>query len=75
MYILYHITLESYLLLLFAYPYVEVLRSLSIQDTVLPVERDCRLTLGGRMIQIRAECIVLEDKYLIAGVLKSVFFL
>lgn len=51
----------------------EALASLSIRDTVPLVERDRRVTLGGRMIQIKAECIVLEDKFSIAGALKSAF--
>jgi hypothetical protein len=45
----------------------EALASLSIRETVPPVERDRRITLGGRMVQIKAECIVLEDKFSIAG--------
>ncbi|KAF2704119.1 P-loop containing nucleoside triphosphate hydrolase protein [Pleomassaria siparia CBS 279.74] len=49
----------------------EGLASLGIQDTFPSVERDRRITLGGRLLQIRAECIVLEDKFRIAVVLKS----
>lgn len=51
----------------------EALASLSIRDTVPPVEREYRVTLGGRMVQIKAECVVLEDKFRIAGALKSAF--
>jgi hypothetical protein len=49
------------------------LASLSIGDTVPPVERDRRITLGGQMVQIRAEYIVVEDKFAIAEGLKSAF--
>lgn len=53
----------------------EALSSLSIGETtnpVSPVERDRRITLGGRMVQIKAECIVLEDKFSIAGAKSAV---
>jgi hypothetical protein len=46
------------------------LASLSIQGTVPLVERDRRVTLGGRALQIRAECTMLEDKFIIAGAVK-----
>ncbi|RMZ85019.1 hypothetical protein DV738_g273, partial [Chaetothyriales sp. CBS 135597] len=45
----------------------EALASLSIQETIPPVERDRRITLGGRLVQIKAKCIVLEDKFSIAA--------
>ncbi|KAI1914221.1 hypothetical protein LOZ65_005667, partial [Ophidiomyces ophidiicola] len=50
----------------------EVLKSLSIRETVRPVELDRRLTLGGRMVQIKAQCIVLEDRFSVVGVEKPV---
>ncbi|KIW22051.1 uncharacterized protein PV07_12556 [Cladophialophora immunda] len=52
----------------------EAMASLSIADTtdpVAPVERDRRITLGGRMVETKAECIVLEDKFHIASAAKS----
>ena len=53
----------------------EGLASLGIQDTVPLVERDRRVTHGGRTLQIRAECAILEDKFIIAGALKSALFI
>ncbi|KAF1993893.1 NFX1-type zinc finger-containing protein 1 [Amniculicola lignicola CBS 123094] len=52
----------------------EASASLSIQDISSSVDRDRRVTLGGRIVQIRNECIVLEDKFSIAGALKSASF-
>jgi hypothetical protein len=49
----------------------EALASPSIQDTFPSVERDSCVTLGGRIVQIRNECILLEDKFSISGALKS----
>ncbi|KAF2175098.1 NFX1-type zinc finger-containing protein 1 [Zopfia rhizophila CBS 207.26] len=51
----------------------KALAFLSIWDTVPPVERDRRVMLGGQMVQIKAECIILKDKFSIAGALKSAF--
>lgn len=48
--------------------------SLSIgepQESIPPVEHDRRITLGGRMIQIKTECIVLEDKFGVAASINS----
>lgn len=39
------------------------LASLSLRDSIAPEQRDRRIILGGRMIEIRAESIVLEDKF------------
>ncbi|EXJ73565.1 uncharacterized protein A1O5_03326 [Cladophialophora psammophila CBS 110553] len=50
------------------------LASLSIgepQESIRPVERDRRITLGGRMVQIKAECVVLEDKFSVAAIINS----
>ncbi len=49
----------------------DALTTLSLQDSVQPVERDRRITLGGRALQIKAECIVLEDKFIVVKALKS----
>ncbi|KIW10744.1 hypothetical protein PV08_10043 [Exophiala spinifera] len=43
----------------------EALTSLSIHESVCHVERDRRIALGGRLTQIKADCIVLEDKFCI----------
>ena len=51
----------------------DALASLSIKDTYHPVERDRRVTLGGRMVRIKAESIILEDKFSIADALRSTF--
>lgn len=48
----------------------ERLASLDIRGKV-PVERDQRITLGGRMVQIRTECIALEDKFSIMAALPA----
>lgn len=49
----------------------DALATLSLQDSVQPVERDRRITLGGRALGIKAECIVLEDKFSVAKALRS----
>lgn len=41
------------------------------QDNILPIERDRRVTFGGRTVQIKAERIVLEDKLRIMTKLNS----
>ncbi|ORY07796.1 NFX1-type zinc finger-containing protein 1 [Clohesyomyces aquaticus] len=52
----------------------DALVSLTIQDNTVPsVERDRRITLGGRMVQIKADCILLEDKFDISEALKAAF--
>ena len=45
----------------------EALASMSVSQTTPPVERDRRITLGGGLLQIKAEFVVLEDKFSIAG--------
>jgi hypothetical protein len=48
------------------------LDSLNIhQDNIPPVERDRRVTFGGRILQIKADCIVLEDKFQIMKKVRS----
>ncbi|KEF56836.1 uncharacterized protein A1O9_07026 [Exophiala aquamarina CBS 119918] len=50
------------------------LASLSIREplsSIPPIERDRRITLGGRMVQIKVECIVLEDKFRVAATINS----
>jgi hypothetical protein len=50
----------------------DALDSLNIhQDNISPVERDRRVTFGGRILQIKADCIVLEDKFQIMKKLRS----
>ncbi|PVI08317.1 NFX1-type zinc finger-containing protein 1 [Periconia macrospinosa] len=50
----------------------DTLGSLSIhQDGIPPVERDRRVTFGGRILQIKTDCVLLEDKFQIAKKLKS----
>jgi hypothetical protein len=48
------------------------LGSLSIhQDNIPPVERDRRVTFGGRILQIKADSIVLDDKFQMTKKLRS----
>lgn len=47
----------------------EALTSLDLHDSVQPMERDRRVTLGGRAVQIKADCVILEDKFSIAKAL------
>jgi AAA domain-containing protein len=49
----------------------EAIALMSIQDKIPAVARDRRITLGGRMVQIKAEFIVLEDKFSVVRALKS----
>ncbi|KAK2592854.1 hypothetical protein QQS21_009457 [Conoideocrella luteorostrata] len=49
----------------------KMLASLSLHGSISPVERDRRVTLAGRMMQIEVEYIVLEDKFSIATTVKS----
>ena len=54
-------------------PADEMLTDLKITDPVPSVACDHRITLGGRAAQLKAESIILEDRVLISGVLKSKF--
>lgn len=45
--------------------------SLNIHETAPLVERDRRIVLGGRILKIRAEVMILEDKFRIAKALKT----
>ena len=50
----------------------DALGSFSIhQDNICPVERDRRVTFGGRILQVKADCIVLEDKFQIMKKFRS----
>ena len=50
----------------------DALGSLSIhRDDIPPVERDRRVTFGGRILQIKADSIVLEDKFQMTKKLRS----
>lgn len=50
----------------------DALGSLSIhQDNIIPVERDRRVTFGGRILQIKADCNVIEDKFRIVKKVRS----
>ena len=54
-------------------PTDEILADLNIVDSVPSVPRDYRITLGGRAAQLKAESIILDDRFLISGVLRSKF--
>ncbi|KAK5262851.1 hypothetical protein LTR96_011676, partial [Exophiala xenobiotica] len=49
----------------------QALRYLDLRNSVDTVNRDRRVTLGGRMIQIKTDCAVLEDKFAIANTAAS----
>jgi len=49
----------------------KLMASLSLRDTVPLAKRDRRITLGARMVQIKAECIILEHKFSILGAANS----
>jgi hypothetical protein len=44
----------------------EALLSLRVENAVPSVQSDRRVTLGGRLVQIKSDCIMLEDKISIA---------
>ena len=48
-----------------------LMTDLNIADSVPAPARDRRITFGGRIAQLQAECIILTDKFDIAQVLKS----
>lgn len=50
----------------------ENLRRLSIQDSMPAIGRDRRITLGGRVVQLRVRCVVFEDQQAISDAVKSV---
>ena len=54
-------------------PADEMLTDLKIVDSVPAVQRDDRITLGGRAAQLKAESIILDDRLSLSEVLKSNF--
>lgn len=52
-------------------PIDEMMTDLNIADSILPIARDRRITLGGRLAQIQAESITITDRLRISRVLKS----
>jgi len=44
---------------------------LTVVDVVPALARDCRVTIGGRIVQIKTEFFILDDKFIIAQALKS----
>lgn len=49
----------------------QMMTDLNVVDSVPPMARDRRITLGGRLAQLQAESIILDDRLSIARVLKS----
>ena len=52
-------------------PIDQLMTDLNVTDSVPPIPRDRRVTMGGRIAQLHAECILLADNLSIAQVLKS----
>jgi len=52
-------------------PIDQMMTDLTIHSSVPMVSRDRRVTFGGRISQLQAECIILTDRFDIAKVLKS----
>lgn len=48
-----------------------LIKNLTVVDGVPAIARDRRITMGGRMVQIKAEFYILEDKFIIAQALES----
>ncbi|KAH9203513.1 hypothetical protein DL95DRAFT_430657 [Leptodontidium sp. 2 PMI_412] len=48
-----------------------LIENVTVVDAVPTLGRDRRITMGGRMVQIKAESVILNDKFLIAQELKS----
>jgi hypothetical protein len=48
-----------------------LMANLSVVDVVPALARDRRVTMGGRMVQIKTEFFILDDKFIIAQALKS----
>ena len=49
----------------------QMMTDLNVVDSVPPMARDRRITLGGRVAQLQAESIILDDRLNIARILKS----
>jgi hypothetical protein len=49
----------------------EMMKDLNIANSIPAIPRDRRVTMGGRLAQLQAECIVLADKFSLAQNLKS----
>jgi len=48
-----------------------LMTNLNITESVPAIARDRRITAGGRILQVQAECIVLADRFSIAQVIRS----
>jgi BMFP domain-containing protein YqiC len=48
-----------------------LIANLTVVDVVPALARDRRVTMGGRMVQIKTEFFILDDKFIIAQALKS----
>jgi BMFP domain-containing protein YqiC len=49
-----------------------LMANLTVVDALPALTRDRRVTMGGRMVQIKTEFFILEDKFIIAQALKSI---
>ncbi|KAJ4354192.1 uncharacterized protein N0V89_005926 [Didymosphaeria variabile] len=49
----------------------DAIASLGMHETIPLVERDRRVVLGGRILQIRIDCMVLEDKFRIPQAIRK----
>lgn len=49
----------------------QLVTGLKITNTIPSIGRDRRITYGGRIAQMRAECVALTDRFLITQALKS----
>lgn len=48
-----------------------LMANMTVTDAALVLPRDRRVTMGGRMVQIKTEFFILDDKFIIAQALKS----
>jgi hypothetical protein len=48
-----------------------LMANLAVVDAVPALARDCRITMGGQMVQIKTEFVILNDKFIITQALKS----
>lgn len=49
----------------------EVMADLNIAESVPPIARDRRITLGGRVVQLQAQSLIIDDRLRISQALKS----
>jgi hypothetical protein len=46
--------------------------NLAVVDTIPTLTCDCQITMGGQMVKIKTEFVILNDKFIIAQALKSI---